>query len=216
MILVSCTPGDKYLYLGYCNSYILSFSEFYQGKLLTSIAAPCDSHSMITQDKKIYIIGDIDHEAFLKFTRRLSRIESNHPDGDRVHIVLSSNGGEGMVGLAFYDRIRLSPMNITITAVGLVASAAIIVLAAGSKRYMAKSAWCMVHDDKLVSEEVKNRRLAQVEGTIAHARRVEDQWNQLLEERTGTSAYRWDALHRNETYLSAKECLDLNLIQEII
>ncbi len=168
---------------------------------------------------KIYIVGDINHEAYLEFSKKLSKLERR---GDKtIQIVLSSDGGDGMVGLAFYDRIRLSKdlgHTIRITAIGLVASAAVIILAAGTKgeRRMTREAWVMVHDDTPNPHDVKNRRLVEIEKTTAHLRRIENQWNHILAENTKSIESHWDLLHKEETYLSAGECFYLGLIEEII
>lgn len=166
---------------------------------------------MLNVDRKIYLIGDIDHEAHIRFTRKLSRLECE--SDEPVTIVLSSDGGYATVALALYDRIKLSRCPIHITATGLVASAAVLVLAAGDTRCMTRSAWVMVHDD--TAGIPKNARVSQARKHVTHGRRMERQWNHILSKVTATSADKWDELHKNETYLSPKECLMLGLIEEI-
>ncbi len=163
--------------------------------------------------RKIKIIGDIDHEAYLDFTTSMDEFEAESEKP--INVVICSDGGDAMVALAFYERIKMSPCEITTTATGLVASAAVLILAAGKHRRMTKSAWVMVHDDT-PGPELKNLRVSAAQKVTDHFRRVEDQWNQLLEECTGIFACQWDDLHRNETYLDSSECLRLNLVQEVL
>ncbi len=118
------------------------------------------------------------------------------------------------MALAFYDRIRASKSNIIITAYGLVASAAVIILAAGDTRRMGKNAWVMVHEDTVVLDE--DSRVTKAEGAIRSARALEDQWNNIMASRTKTAALMWGNYHQAEKYFSARECLKLGLIEEIV
>lgn len=165
-------------------------------------------------NRKIYIVGDIDHEAYLKFSKRMAKLE--FLAATRIHIILCSDGGSGTVALAFYDRIKMSPCLVTICGTGEVASAAVLILAAGKHRMMTPSAWAMVHDDEITSSEFKNRRVSGSERIIEQARRKENQWNELLEKNTNCIVSKWDELHKLETYLTAQDCLELGLIDEIL
>ena len=164
-------------------------------------------------ERKINIIGDIDENAYAEFVDTLDGFETILP-GDDLHIELMSHGGDAMVALAFYDRIRKLKGNVTIAAFGMVASAAVIILAAGDRRYMGKNAWVMVHDDTtLVTEDM---RVSQAEKELKNSRRFENQWCKILEERTGVSAETWSYLHENETHLDAQECKKYGLIHKVL
>lgn len=172
---------------------------------------------MITYHRKIYITGDIDHSAYTSFTKKLGRLE-NISD-EQVHIVLSSDGGDGQVALAFYDRIRMSRCPISITGTGLIASAAALILVAPrdvSMRSMTESAWLMVHDDDIPEGALNNLRVSQADRYIKQMKLYEDQWNLLMEKSTGTSFKTWEDLHNNETHLTSKECLQLGVISAIV
>lgn len=162
--------------------------------------------------RKIYIIGEIDEVAFNKFSRKMSRLESE--SRDTIYIELTSYGGDAMSALAFFDRIRVSPCIVSITVLGLVASAATLIFAAGDNRIMSRSSWIMVHEDQPGS--TKNMVVHQVEKAVKHSRRLEDQWNELLASVTLTSAAKWAELNKEESFLSAKECVRLGLADKIL
>jgi ATP-dependent protease ClpP protease subunit len=163
-------------------------------------------------NRKLYIIGDIDHLSYLEFTKGLTDLEAqkNKP----IHIVLMSDGGDSNVALAFHDRIKMSPCKISITGIGLVASAAVLILIAAEDRSMTRNSWLMVHDDTPGS--LKNLRVSQVEKELKDLKQMEEQWNILMAEATNQPAAMWDVLHKQETYLSAEKCLELNVIKEIL
>src|ERR1700726_3970022 len=97
--------------------------------------------------KQLYITGDITLRKFNKFSRQLSFIENNTPKDTIVNVELSSEGGDTYAALAFFDRIRNSDLSIHITVFGPCFSAAVLILAAGDKRSMGRSAWVMTHED---------------------------------------------------------------------
>lgn len=156
----------------------------------------------------IYIIGEISDSSFISFRKKVIRRKTK-----AIDVVLMSEGGDAYAALAYYDFIRNSNIDFRIHATGLVASAAVIILAAGDHRSMSKNAWIMVHEDQVAFEETS--RVTQLEKDIKHARRLEVQWDRILFEATGVSVDVWDKLHKNETYLDADECKKLRLIDEV-
>lgn len=160
----------------------------------------------------IRIIGVIDEDAYREFSERLDALEASDL-GESVRVAITSSGGSAYIALAFASRIRLSPLRITTTAVGFVASAATLILAAGAIRYITKESWVMVHED---SAEITGT-VTEAEKEIKHSRALEVQWNQLLEQYTGTPAKVWESIHSSgDTYLSPEECLELGLVNEIV
>src|ERR1035438_446921 len=97
--------------------------------------------------RKLDIIGDIDFENFKEFSELLDALESKN-SGQPISIHLASHGGDAHAALAYAARIRLSKCEIIITALGNVASAAIMILAAGDRRIMTSESWAMVHEEQ--------------------------------------------------------------------
>lgn len=160
--------------------------------------------------RTIRIIGAIDETAFKDFCEKLSDMEKDQKRP--ILIELSSGGGSAYDALAFAGRIRAAPGPVIITAYGLVASAAVIILAAGKHRKMTRESWVMVHED---SGKLKGT-VVDLERESTHMRRLEDQWCALLEEFTGFPAQSWSDMHKKTTYLSAQQCKDYGLVEEIV
>lgn len=172
-------------------------------------------------NRRIAIIGEINDEAYLKFSDELSEFENEckGKEGESyVTFELSSEGGSAALALAFSARIRTSPVAIYIKAYGLIASAAVLILASGDKRYMTKEAWVMVHEEQFVDDDhgSLSGSLEAVEKITKHYRRLEDQWSYLLASMTTATIEEWTKLHKAETYLNAKQCLELGLIDKVI
>lgn len=160
--------------------------------------------------RKLYIIGEISDAAYKRFSIQLAARESRSLKDVEVELV--SEGGDPIAALAFAGRIKASKCNINITAYGQVASAAVLILASGDHRRMQTNCWLMVHEDSAGFEG----EVTQLEKSIKHLRRLEDQWSKLLHLYTGTSADYWNKLHKDTTYLSAGECRDLRIVDELI
>jgi len=161
-------------------------------------------------DRKIYVHTDIDNASFAKFSRRLSRIETETEEP--IYIEIMSDGGNAYSALAYFDRIKESPNEIVTIAYGLVASAATIIFAAGDRRIMMPSAHLMVHEDEA---DISDVRVSELEAHTKHMRYMEDFWNKILGSVTNTNKEQWDVLHLTDKYLSAPECLGLGLCDEI-
>lgn len=161
-------------------------------------------------NRVIRLIGEINEEAFEKFSEQLAKFEEspNKP----VYLDLSSGGGSAYDALAFAARIRLSACNIHIRAYGLVASAAVIILAVGDIRHMASECWVMVHED---SAELTGD-VVHLERESKHLRELEDQWVQILEDNTKTDWRVWRQLHKDCAYLTPQKCLEYGLIDGVI
>jgi len=161
--------------------------------------------------RKIYLVGAIDEAAFLTFSEKLDEFELK--PGKPVEVVLNSSGGSAVDALAFYSRIKASPLDINITVYGCCYSAAILVLAAGDERRMTRASWAMVHED---SGSVKHKTTSQFQAEAFQMRQFENQWNDLLALNSRISSGRWAQLHGNETYLTPEDCLRYGLIEEIV
>lgn len=160
--------------------------------------------------RKIYVIGEISDASYKKFSIQLAAREDE--SSREVEIELNSEGGDPIAALAFAGRIRASKCTIRITCYGQVASAAVLILAAGDYRRMQANCWLMMHEDSAGIEG----KVSDLEACTAHLRRLEDQWAKLLEQYTGTSRSVWTNLHATETYLSAGQCRDLRIVDEVI
>lgn len=148
-------------------------------------------------------------ESYLEFTKSLTLIESTTGS---IEIELCSEGGDVYAALAYAAKIMKCKHQVIITGYGLVASAAVLILAAGHERVLAEDTWVMVHED----EGGVEANVSFMEAHIKHMRRLENQWTDLMAFLTTTTKAKWDELHKNTTYLTPEECLQLGLIEKIV
>lgn len=159
------------------------------------------------------IIGDIDWPMFEKFSEMIDLVPIKH----KVLVELASDGGDASAAIAIAEKIRLLKLRgqrIDVIGYGSIASAAVIILASGSHRMMTRESWVMVHQDQVTFETATSTDLVKVESD--HLQALDEQWCSMLAFYSGgrSTSERWVALHKNTTYLTAKQCLKLGLIDE--
>lgn len=162
-------------------------------------------------DRIVSVIGGLDWEMFEKFNSAINELE-NKSKSKTINIHLASEGGTAGVALAMVGRMRVCPCEINVFAFGDVSSAATLVLAAGTNRFMAAETWVMVHEN---SGKIKGN-VTTWEKEAKHNRNLEHQWNAIMAKHTLYSADKWAELNEATTYLTASECLECGLIDKII
>ena len=168
-----------------------------------------------------------DGKAYMSITGYISifdvtsmRVDANilHSMGiTKVELFLDSQGGDAYSGLAITDeleRMKRRGFHITIYASGVVASAAVPILAVGDKRIIAPSIILMIHEAALwkwpgreTASDIKAQnklleliRLKYINKLVAY---------------TKLSATEWEDLERVTTWFGAKEALKWGLADEI-
>jgi ATP-dependent Clp protease protease subunit len=160
--------------------------------------------------RHISIYDEISYEQFSRFDTELQVFE--HESHDDVNVTLSSGGGSAVAGLAFFARIKGSPCDIIITAYGEAGSAASIILLAGDRRRIHSTTWVLVHED--VGE--LSGTVTEMEKQLRHMRKLEQQWAAIFGAHTTTLAAVWESIQSSSKTLSAKECLKLGLVDEVL
>ena len=105
-----------------------------------------DIYSRLLKDRIIFVTGEIeDHMANLIIAQLLF-LESENPDKD-VHLYINSPGGSVSAGLAIYDTMQYIRPDVSTICVGMAASMASVLLAAGTKgkRYALPHSRVMIH-----------------------------------------------------------------------
>lgn len=161
-------------------------------------------------DRIIKVIGAIDAVAFRDFSESLTELESESIKDIRLE--LTSDGGESYVGLAFYSKMIESKCKFNVRVYGNVMSAATAILAGGNKRTMMCDAWYMVHDD---SQRIKAENNMVAIAQAAHNEALERHWARILARNSKPTPQEWRKMSKRTTYLTARECLDLGIIDEI-
>lgn len=105
-----------------------------------------DIYSRLLKDRIIFLGSAIDAAVANVVTAQLLYLEAEDPGRD-IELYINSPGGETSAGLAIYDTVQYVRPDVRTLCVGLAASAAALLLAAGApgKRYALPNARIMIH-----------------------------------------------------------------------
>src|SRR5499425_1162967 len=105
-----------------------------------------DIYSRLLKGRIVFLGSAIDAAVANLVTAQLLYLEAEEPDRD-IELYINSPGGETSAGLAIYDTMQYVKPSVRTLCVGLAASAAAVLLAAGApgKRYALPNARIMIH-----------------------------------------------------------------------
>ena len=172
-----------------------------------------DIYSRLLKDRIIFVTGEIeDHMANL-IVAQLLFLESEDPDKD-IHLYINSPGGSVSAGLAIYDTMQYIRPDVSTICVGMAASMASILLAAGAKG----KRFALPHSRVMIHQPLGGAQ-GQATDIEIHAReilRVREEMNQILAAHTGKDPETIKLDTERVHYLTADEALSYGLIDQVV
>lgn len=172
-----------------------------------------DIFSRLLKDRIIFISGEINDTMADLIVAQLLYLESEDPKKD-IQIYINSPGGVITSGLAIYDTMQYVKPDVSTICIGMAASMAAVLLAAGTKgkRFALPNADVMIHQPLGGAQGQAADIKIQAE-KILEARK---QLNNILKERTGQPLERIEKDTDRDFYMSAKEAKEYGLIDDVI
>ena len=105
-----------------------------------------DIYSRLLKDRIVFVTGEIDDTMANLVIAQLLFLESEDPDKD-IHLYINSPGGSVSAGLAIYDTMQYIKPDVSTICMGMAASMASVLLAAGTpgKRFALPYSRVMIH-----------------------------------------------------------------------
>ena len=170
---------------------------------------------------EIYFYSQVDLESIYHLNRSLSDIEKQMlitqinlglSDPPHIKLFINSDGGEIFSAFTTVDRIKSSRVPIYTYVEGICASAATLISVCGTKRYMGKNSVMLVHQlrswcggtHENFKDEVRNLNL------------LSEKVRKIYLEHTKFTASDLDEMLKHDIYLSATDCLNYGLVDEIV
>jgi len=173
-----------------------------------------DLYSRLLKENIIFLGTPIDDTIANLICAQLIHLESENPDKD-INIYINSPGGDITALFAIYDTMQFIKNDIATICLGQAASAAAVLLAAGTKG----KRLALPHARVLLHQPYGQMDYAQVTDLEIAARellRMRELLEQVLSKHTGQSTERIHKDTDRDYVLEATEALEYGIIDEII
>jgi len=171
-----------------------------------------DIFSRLLKDRIVFLGGPIDDNMSNLVIAQLLFLASEDPEKD-INLYINSPGGVVYSGLAIYDTIQYIQPQVVTTCVGIAASMAAILLAAGAKgkRFALPNSRVMIHqphggaEGQAIDIDIQAREIL----------RLREIGNEILAKHTGQPMERIERDVDRNYWLSAAEAKDYGLVDDI-
>lgn len=172
-----------------------------------------DIYSRLLKDRIIFVTGTIDDNMANLIIAQLLFLEAEDPNKD-IHLYINSPGGSVSAGMAIYDTMQYIKPDVSTICMGMAASMASVILAAGTKgkRFTLPYARVMIHQPLGGAQ-------GQATEIEIHAReilRIRDEMNNIMSKHTGQSKEKIQIDTERDYYLTAEEAKTYGLVDEIL
>lgn len=159
---------------------------------------------LLLNSRFIYLIGEITYNLTGDFIAALNHLDEKEGD---IHVIIASDGGWADGGFAMYDAIRSTSNKVITEACGSVGSAAVLPFLAGDIRLMNKNARMFLHQPNVTLGA--GVPAGALEGISLEMNKLFNSYLDLMKDNSFLKKAECKKLCDDESYLSAKECLDM-------
>ncbi len=172
-----------------------------------------DIYSRLLKDRIVFVTGEIDDTMANLVIAQLLFLESEDPDKD-IHLYINSPGGSVSAGLAIYDTMQYIKPDVSTICMGIAASMASVLLAAGApgKRFALPYSRVMIHQPLGGVQG----QASEIEITAREILRLRDEMNGILASHTGQTKEKIAQDTDRDNYMSSQEAKEYGLIDEVV
>ncbi|MFD7918243.1 ATP-dependent Clp protease proteolytic subunit [Streptomyces sp. NPDC059740] len=173
-----------------------------------------DPYAKLFEERVIFLGVQIDDASANDVMAQLLCLESMDPDRD-ISIYINSPGGSMTALTAIYDTIQFIKPDVQTVCMGQAASAAAVLLAAGTpgKRMALPNARVLIHQP---STQTGREQLSDLEIAANEILRMRNQLETLLSRHSHKSREEVSEDIERDKILTADECLEYGLVDQII
>ncbi len=172
-----------------------------------------DIYSRLLRDRIIFLGGPIEDYTANLIIAQLLFLESEDPKKN-ISLYINSPGGSVTATLAMLDTMQYIKPNVSTVCVGVAASGAAVLLAAGhkGKRFILPNAEVMIHQPWGGTQG----QASDIEITARHILSVRDRLNKILSKHTGKPIANIEKDVERDFFMTAEESKKYGVIDEIL
>jgi len=171
-----------------------------------------DIYSRLLKDRIVFLGGGIDDDMANLIIAQLLFRESEAPKKD-ISLYVNSPGGSVTAGLAILDTMNHVKPDVSTVCVGMAASAAAVILAAGAKgkRYALPNAEVMIHQPWGGAQG----QATDIEITAKHILLTRDRLNKILAKSTGQPLAKIEKDVDRDYFMMAEDAKKYGLVDQV-
>ncbi|PIR78651.1 MAG: ATP-dependent Clp endopeptidase, proteolytic subunit ClpP [Candidatus Magasanikbacteria bacterium CG10_big_fil_rev_8_21_14_0_10_36_16] len=172
-----------------------------------------DIYSRLLKDRIIFLGTEVNDQVANIVIAQLLFLANQDPEKD-IKIYINSPGGSVTAGLAIYDTMQFIKPDVSTICIGMAASMASVLLAAGAKgkRFCLPNSEVMIH-------QVMGGTQGQASDIKIHAERIlkmKDNLNVILQKHTGQKLATIENDSDRDNFMSATEAVKYGLADKVI
>lgn len=172
-----------------------------------------DIYSRLLNDRIVFLGEQVTSDSANLVIAQLLHLESQDPDKD-ISLYINSPGGDVYAGLGILDTMNFIKPDVSTICVGMAASMAAVLLAAGAKgkRLALPNSMVMIHQP---SSGVKGQQ-TDIQIVADETKWIRQHLNELLADYTGQPIEKVNVDTERDNYLRAQEACDYGLVDRVI
>ncbi|MFH1401682.1 MAG: ATP-dependent Clp protease proteolytic subunit [Parcubacteria group bacterium] len=173
-----------------------------------------DIYSRLLKERIIFLGGPIVDAVANSIIAQMLFLASQDPKKE-IQLYINSPGGVLTAGLAIYDTMQYVKCPVSTVCIGMAASAAAVLLAAGAKgkRFSLPNAQILIHQ---VAVSGIGGQAIEIEIAAKEILRLKEQVNKILAKHTGQPISKVERDTDRDYYLTALEAKEYGLVDEVI
>lgn len=172
-----------------------------------------DIYSRLLKDRIIFLGTPVESQMANLLIAQLLFLEHDDPEAD-IHLYINSPGGEVYSGLAIYDTMRMIRPDIRTYCVGMAASMAAVLLAAGTtgKRFALPNSRIMIHQ----GSSGFRGNIPDIEVQAKETFSVINKLTEIMANHSGQTFEKVKADTQRDYYMTGDEAKDYGLVDKVL
>ena len=172
-----------------------------------------DIYSRLLKDRIIMLSGGIDDQLANSVIAQLLFLDAQDPEKD-IYLYINSPGGSVTAGMAIYDTMRFINADVQTIVIGMAASMASVLLAAGEKG----KRWALPNSEVMIHQPLGGAQgqATEIEIAARHILKTKERLNQILSDLTGQPLEVIEQDTDRDNFKDADEALEYGLIDGIM
>lgn len=173
-----------------------------------------DIYSRLLKERIVFLGGAIHDPVANAIIAQLLFLESEDEKKD-IKIYINSPGGSVSSALAIYDTMQYVKPDVSTICIGMAASGAALLLAAGAKgkRFALPNAEILIH--QVMAGGIEGQA-TEIEISARHILKLKDRLNQILSRHTGKGVGQVEKDTDRDNYMDVEEAKKYGIIDEVI